>query len=217
MATHPNLLIVEGKDDMHVMFALRDKLGMKAIYEVETREDKGTENVDTLLRSISVDAKKSGRAALGVIIDRDTNDPSKNKNRWKQIREILAPMGYGVTDAPPADGAVFASPELGFAKVGIWLMPDNQNTGMIEDFMRQLIIENDECLSFAEETLDRLEAKNIQRYKKVHRAKALMHTWIAWQDKPGIPLGQSTTRYLDTNTKLCQRFAGWLNRLFNEA
>ncbi len=96
-------------------------------------------------------------------------------------------------------------------------MPDNQNPGMLEDFLRQLIVPDDDCLSFAEETLKELEKRNIQRYKEVHRAKALMHTWIAWQDQPSIPLGQSTTRYLTTNTALCQQFAAWLNRLFNEA
>ena len=219
MAAEPNLLIVEGKDDLHVMRALCDKLGMKGIYEVSTRksEDEKTENVDTLLKAISVDAKESGRIALGVVVDKDTDDPNINKNRWEQIRGILTPMGYTLMDTPPTDGAVLASPELGFAKIGIWLMPDNQNPGMLEDFMRQLIVPNDDCLSFAEETLNELESRDIQRYKTVHRAKALMHTWIAWQDQPGIPLGQSTTRYLTTDTELCQKFANWLKRLFNES
>jgi hypothetical protein len=78
------------------------------------------------------------------------------------------------------------------------------------------IVPDDDCLLFAEETLKELETRKIQRYKEVHRAKALMHTWIAWQDQPGIPLGQSTTRHLTTDTALCQQFATWLNRLFND-
>lgn len=211
MAVYRKLLIVEGKDDRHVMMALRDKLGMKGTYEVEERD-----NDDKLLVAISTDAKRSERECLGVVIDRDTDDSDKNKDRWQQIKDRLSPLGYAVPESAPAVGAILPSPELGLSKIGIWLMPDNQNYGMLEDFMRFLIPDNDECLIFAEETIHTLESKKIQRYKEVHRSKALMHTWIAWQDKPGIPLGQSATRYLDTNTELCQQFADWLRRLFNE-
>lgn len=217
MAFHPNLLIVEGKDDFHVMLALRDKLGMKDVYDVSPRGNEETENVDTLLDSISTEAKRSGRVSLGVVIDKDTDNSDKNKDRWEQIKARLLPLGYDIPEFAPADGAILPSPELGFARIGVWLMPNNQNPGMLEDFMRQLIAPNDESLLFAEETLVELEKRNIQRYKEVHRAKALMHTWIAWQDKPGIPLGLSATRYLTTDTDLCQRFATWLNRLFNAA
>ncbi|WKN40645.1 DUF3226 domain-containing protein [Tunicatimonas pelagia] len=217
MAVHRKLLIVEGKDDYHVMLALRQKFGMEDIYEISPRGNKEeSENVDTLLTSILVEAKKSGQESLGVVIDRDTADPNKNKDRWQQIKNRLSPLGYAMPEFAPADGAILPSPELGLSKIGIWLMPDNQTPGMLEDFMRLLVPENDECLVFAEKTLQALEEKEIQRYKEVHRSKALIHTWIAWQDKPGIPLGQSTTRYLDIDTKLCQQFASWLNELFNE-
>jgi 5S rRNA maturation endonuclease (ribonuclease M5) len=80
MAVVPNLLIVEGKDDLHVMRALRDKLNMKGVYEVSTRAEGKTENVDTLINSISIDVKTSGRVSLGVIVDKDSDDPGKNKD-----------------------------------------------------------------------------------------------------------------------------------------
>lgn len=210
MAVARNLLIVEGKDDLHVMLALRDKLGLKERYEIRDKD-----NDDQLLKSISTEAKTSGRKALGIVIDRDTDDPDKNKDRWVQIREVLTPMGYDITTLAVPEGAILPSPALGLAKVGIWLMPDNQSYGMLEDFMRTLIPADDGCLLFAEETLEELEKRGVHRYKAVHRAKALMHTWIAWQDKPGIPLGQSATRYLNVNTPVCQQFTQWLNRLFN--
>ena len=210
MAVQRNLLVVEGKDDLHVMLALRDMFAMKDLYEVADKD-----NVDGLLKSISTEIRTSGRECLGIVIDKDTDDANKNKDRWRQIKGILTPLGYTLSDSAPASGAILPSPELGFSKVGIWLMPDNQQPGMLEDFMRFLIPKDDECLMFAEETLKALEQKGIQRYKEVHRPKALMHTWIAWQKKPGIPLGRSTTAYLDTKTHLCQQFANWLNRLFN--
>ncbi|MEM6843834.1 MAG: DUF3226 domain-containing protein [Bacteroidota bacterium] len=206
MANHSNLLIVEGKNDFHVMLALRDKLQMKTIYGVDQKE-----NDDQLLKSIPAELNVSGRKCLGIILDADPDS-----NRWEQLKGTLSTRGYDMTDEASPSGSILPSPELGLPKVGIWLMPDNQKAGMLEDFMQLLIPENDECLVFAEETLQALEEKEIQRYKEVHRSKALIHTWIAWQDQPGIPLGQSTTRYLDINTELCQKFADWLNRLFSD-
>ena len=212
MAIPSNLLVVEGKDDKHVMLNLRDKLQFKDTYDVA---DKGDDH--KLLQSIEAELIAPGRKCLGIVMDKDTDDPDKNKNRWEQVKAILTSLNYNMPESAPPGGAVLSSPELGFAKVGIWLMPDNQNPGMLEDFMRQLIVPDDDCLSFAEATLNELEIRKIQRYKEVHRAKALMHTWIAWQDQPGIPLGQSTARYLTTDNDLCQQFAAWLNQLFNEA
>lgn len=207
MAEHRNLLIVEGNNDRHVMLALRDKLQMKTIYEVENKN-----NDDQLLRSIPAELNVSGRKCLGIILDADPD-----ANRWDQLKRILSPKKYDIPSKPDISGSILSSPELGLPKVGIWLMPDNQSHGMLEDFMRLLIPDDDECLVFAEETLQTLEDKNIQRYKEVHRSKALIHTWIAWQDQPGIPLGQSTSRYLNIDTELCQQFASWLNKLFDEA
>ena len=210
MATPANLLIVEGKDDFHVMLALRKKLQLEGNYEVV---DKGS--VDELLKSIEAELFVSGRRCLGIIMDKDTDDPDINKDRWKQIEGVLRPMGYDVPKTASTNGTVLPSPELGFAKVGIWLMPDNQNSGMLEDFIRQLIVPNDDCLPFAEETLQKLESEGLERYKPLHRSKALIHTWLAWQEDPGKPLGLAITkRYLTTDSALCQQFADWLNRLF---
>lgn len=197
MADHSNLLIVEGKNDFHVMLALRDKLQMKTAYEVEQKE-----NDDQLLKSIPVELNVSGRKNLGIILDADPDS-----NRWAQLKGILSKREYNMPSEADTSGSVLPSPELGLPKVGIWLMPDNQNHGMLEDFMRLLIPDHDECLIFAKETLQTLESRKIQRYKEVHRSKALIHTWIAWQDKPGSTLGLSTTQYLNIDTELCQQFA----------
>ena len=57
----------------------------------------------------------------------------------------------------------------------------------------------------------RCEARFIQD----HRAKAEVHTWLAWQAEPGRPLGLALTRrYLDADHALAQRFHDWLVALF---
>lgn len=97
-------------------------------------------------------------------------------------------------------------------------MPNNELPGMLEDFIRLLVPIDDESLAFAEETLSTLESQGLQKYVPNHRAKALIHTWLAWQENPGTPLGSAITRrVLSTDTELCQHFVDWLNKLFNPA
>ena len=52
--------------------------------------------------------------------------------------------------------------------------------------------------------------------KEYHKSKAFIHTWLAWQEDPGTPMGLAITKkYLSTNDKvLCNSFIEWLNLLF---
>jgi hypothetical protein len=89
---------------------------------------------------------------------------------------------------------------------------------MLEDFVKLLIRPDDLLSPFVHQILSQIEEQDIQdRYNpEVHRAKAFIHTWLAWQKDPGTPMGLALTKtYLDHNAELCLRFVGWLNRLFN--
>ena len=55
-----------------------------------------------------------------------------------------------------------------------------------------------------------------QRYKQVHRSKAKIHTFLAWQDEPGKPIGQAiTARILNPDAEEAKAFIGWLNKLYD--
>ncbi len=42
-----------------------------------------------------------------------------------------------------------------------------------------------------------------------------MHTWLAWQNKPGRPFGTAiTARYLDADVPEATAFVAWLEKLF---
>jgi hypothetical protein len=45
----------------------------------------------------------------------------------------------------------------------------------------------------AEAILQELEQAGLNRYISIHHPKALIHTWLAWQEKPGMPTGQAIT------------------------
>ncbi|MGH9822270.1 MAG: DUF3226 domain-containing protein [Blastocatellia bacterium] len=45
--------------------------------------------------------------------------------------------------------------------------------------------------------------------------KAHIHTWLAWQEKPGLPLGLAITfRYLNPDAPSAQQLVAWVRRLF---
>jgi hypothetical protein len=43
-------------------------------------------------------------------------------------------------------------------KIGVWLMPDNEQTGELEDLFRTFIPAQDSLLRLADEIIDELEA-----------------------------------------------------------
>nr|WP_254435729.1 DUF3226 domain-containing protein [Dolichospermum sp. UHCC 0260] len=47
-------------------------------------------------------------------------------------------------------------------------------------------------------------------------SKAIIHTYLAWQDEPGYPMGQAITKQsLRPHTDIAIKFTDWLTRLFN--
>ena len=75
--------------------------------------------------------------------------------------------------------------------------------------------EYDALMKKSEDVLTELEEEGIQKYKPVHRSKAKIHTYLAWQDIPGRPMGQAiTANILNANSELAMKFAKWLKELF---
>lgn len=98
--------------------------------------------------------------------------------------------------------------------VGIWLMPENTLPGMLEDFLHFLVPAGDNLWTLAEEVIEAVERQE-QRFRPTYRSKAKMHTWLAWQEEPGKPLGQAiTARYLKADAPHAQKLIAWMRNLF---
>ena len=86
---------------------------------------------------------------------------------------------------------------------------------MLEDFVATLSEPDDVLMVKADDVLNDLEQAHIQRYKAVHRAKAKIHSYLAWQDEPGKPMGTSITAHvLNPKSPSGEAFLDWLQRLF---
>lgn len=210
-AKFPCKLLVEGRDDLYVAAAIRDRNQLPDNFEIV--DCKGVENIpDQIIARIKLQRPKID--AIGITLDADTNLGA----RWESLTNLLQTENYIVPPKPDINGPVIEGIDRN-PTIGIWLMPDNLQTGMLEDFVRHLIPKNDLLQPFAEQILEQVEAISVKenRYNPaVHRAKAFIHTWLAWQEEPGRPMGTAITAiYLDHNADLCLRFVNWLNRLFN--
>lgn len=200
-------LLVEGNDDQHVIWALCEKNKLKENFDVI---DCG--GIEKLNNEIEVRLKSTDILdfdTLGIIIDAD----SDINKRWSTLKKMLIQKGFNLTNELPPSGLVYKNAEE--VKIGIWIMPNNNLNGMLEDFIQFLVPKDDLLLPIANETLEQIEKQNLNQYNTIHKSKTLIHTWLAWQEDPGTPMGLSITKkYLTTDEETCNKFVNWLKELF---
>ena len=205
-----NLLLVEGNDDFHVILALQGQRNIRILDKGEIIQNDGIEG---LLESFPVHLKGSDIRVLGVIVDADTSI----ENRWTSLRDRLVSAGYqNVPTVPDASGTIVAPPSLSILpRVGIWLMPDNSTTGILEDFLKYLVPSGSALFLHAQEAVNSIPSAEL-RFTTLAQPKALIHTWLAWQSEPGGPLGQSiTAHFLNHDVPQVDQFVAWLERLYS--
>ncbi len=223
-AEHNNVLFVEGTDDMHVIKGL---LGVRGLTENDLRvtvpgtESSETAGYESLRKEASVVLRNGKFKRLGIVVDADENMPG----RWESLRAMLIESGYSeMPSSPMADGTVIShdTPELlenaeapFFTRVGVWIMPDNQLTGAIEDFVRHLVPPEKSLLwDHAEVCVANLPIKP-EPINENWKAKARIHSYLAWQKNPRTPMGLAITqRYLDGNSPTADPFVDWVRRLY---
>ncbi len=93
-------------------------------------------------------------------------------------------------------------------------MPNNELPGMLEHFCRFLVPHDDYLWEYAESIVQQVMQVDC-RFPQPHVVKAQIHSWLAWQDEPGKPLGQAITKkFLDAQAPYAQQFILWIRRLY---
>jgi len=208
------LLLVEGRDDLHVLSALAE------IYEItETFSIKETEGVDRLFDDLPIvlgtaryKELKYDIERLGIVIDAN-NEISK---RWKSIYDILKAKGYPIKNKTDNNGLIIEDDSKDIPFVGLWIMPDNINNGMLEDFFRNFIPENDKLLSKVNLCIDEVSNDKELPIPKP-RSKAEIRTWLAWQKKSESRMGYALSdkkNHLNIHNENTEKFIDWVKRLF---
>lgn len=203
-------LLVEGINDKHVIYALAERYHLVENFDVI---DCGS--VVNVYRQMELRlSNPTNLNALGIIVDADTDASERFRKFILQL-----PLNYYDTENTSFSktGTIIHPYNESFPIVGIWVMPNNKSEGMIEDFMMSLTSADDiQLLQKADSVLDELKANGLQRFRDVHRSKAKIHTYLAWQEQPGLPLGVSIkAKAFDADATLGHEIVNWLKILFS--
>jgi Protein of unknown function (DUF3226) len=210
-ANDPQQLLVEGKNDQHVIWNLCESHSLPANFKVEVPGSSG--GIEELIRDIPSRIQQSTLRTLGIVVDADSNAIS----RWWRVQNALSSTSASMPAVPVIGGWVADTDgPSGSLRLGIWVMPNNADTGVLEDFVMMLIPDADDLVPHARVALANIEAASIQRYSVIHQSKALIHTWLAWQETPGNPMGTAIgAGHLRADAALAVAFIAWLRRLFD--
>jgi hypothetical protein len=234
-------LFVEGDDDVHVIGQL---LKLFCVSTLRNQNNNKKKNINPLkiyvFENTSLDIQPCGgvdsalerfiakiisirprKEVIGLVLDNDKKSnrvaqvkgaidrvlrETMNRYCWKKLDEsyeIMTPGGFIAepdnTDTP---------------RIGCWLMPDHQSQGMLENFLADLV-SNHGLFGYAKHATLKASAEYQAQYKICHENKAIMHTYLAWQDEPGKPFGTAFDQgSFDHSKRLAATFVDWIKRLF---
>ena len=198
------VLLVEGRNDEHVTrhiwkshdggrtpFAISDKRGF-----------------DKLLKSIYSEYSAGEREVLGILIDAN-DDPDR---RWKKLaREIEKELKFQIPLKPERLGTIIDRQP----RVGIWMMPDNNSSGELENFIRNLIPAGDSIWPRSCGYIDEIPLDD-RKFSPGKVVKAQVHAWLATLKKPSLMGAAIRKGDLDAYHPSAIKFYEWLHRLFVE-
>lgn len=210
------LLLVEGDFDKYFIGELLrqtpNEVGEINIEPFKKKDEVGSkpdeQGIYSLLGSLPVTIRATDPTnVLGIVVDADISVTG----RWQRIQQVLTNEGYKGLPDTFLNGLIIPTNDV-LPRFGLWIMPDNQDEGVIENFIRQLIHEQDKLQPEIDVAINALQAKGLQLFKDVHRPKAFIRTWLAWQDRPEMSFGVAISKkVLTADAALCLRFVNWLN------
>lgn len=207
-----NVLLTEGRDDVHAVIHLMSSY----VVWGETKEERPVTvefagGIPELLNADYLNAsfKLSGLEAIGILLD--ANDT--HESRWESVRNLCRGSFPEIPATLDPSGLIVEG--ANGIRLGIWIMPDNQSHGMLEDFLAHLVPEGGLPLwEHAQEATQRAEELSAP-FKAVHSAKAQIHTWLSWQEPPGMPFGIALkAKCLDATRPSARPFVEWFIELY---
>lgn len=211
MALHDNLLLVEGREDLRIVPHVIERAGIpwgpKGAEVVRVHPVEGYENLASQFRA---QLKGAGLRRVGVLVDANSNPAA----RWQSLVDTMR-VECELPESPPVGGFVVPR-TLSGKRLGVWMLPDNTTRGMMETFLLALRPSvNPPLHEHVEQATDAARHHHGARYREVHRDKALIHTWLAWQDPPGMQLHDAVkAALLDSTLPYAEPFVAWFKALY---
>ena len=196
------VLLVEGHNDKHVVRHLwRRHHNSEPTFDITVKED-----VESLLRSIRGEVLQEDRTVVGILLDADDH-PDR---RWEAVKYRLRSAEVDPPDDPVETGVIIDHVPL----IGVWMMPDNQLPGELEDFIEKMIPPADPVWPISQSYIESIPCEHRKfTIGKILRAK--VHAWLAARKEPR-PMGTAIrAKDLDVNVPVGKAFQEWLDQLFS--
>lgn len=207
-------LIVEGPDDRETLLQLCNAHGynLKNQPAFEILVAGGIDRVPSAFRS----AVLGSYSVVGAMVDADGPGQGMTlTQRWRSWQAQLGALAYRPPETLPAGGLVLKPGDR--PTVGLWIMPDNQRDGALEDWLMDLVPAGDPLMPAARAAVSQVGSAVAEphRYADKDRSKAELHTFLACKPITPTPSGLAFTRnYLDPNHSMAQALLSWLRALF---
>lgn len=215
-----NKLLVEGEADRGFFEALTQSWGVSLeTVDICTPRSVGAhDSKQGVLQALPIYLAQMNDGQierLGMVMDADsdaTGGLGYTRTR-QQLIDRLDPLGFTLKESP-APGLLFEHAD-GLKPVGAWIMPNNTDDGMLEDWVRACIAPNESTL-FAHAQAAIRGIPGGAKFRPIHLSKAEVATWLAWQAKPehGLYQAAQTEGLLDPHAPWLIGLRRWLERIF---
>ncbi len=220
-------LVVEGPNDYHAILHLLLKSGVFVTGlddQTSPLSIKALQGKQSLLDDMPERWKESGRTAIGYVLDADgylqndgslSGDPPGCTPTWQAISYRFQNLGVVDPLELKSDGFVGQISSNG-PRIGVWIMPNNQAVGAIEEFLCSLTSPANALFIHARHATSQARTKHAAEFPEAHRSKAELACWLAWQEEPAMTYGQAMSAgKFDFQLEPANSFIRWIRRLFD--
>lgn len=197
----PRVLLVEGDDDKHVVRHLCNVVGLEVKFSIDDKRGK-----DSLLAAIRNEVRVPGRDALGILLDADDDLQS----RWNAVSEALSRVDVDAPEEPDPCGTVIDNRP----RIGVWLMPNNQTPGELEEFIAGMIPTADPVWPRSGAYVDGIPTAD-RKFASGKTLRAKVRSWLATRERPRMMGAAIAAGDLNVGSPDAALLVDWLRRLFN--
>ncbi|VAW46250.1 hypothetical protein MNBD_GAMMA04-291 [hydrothermal vent metagenome] len=221
MANSKKILLVEGETDRSFFEEMCKKLSLNTLVQVALPRDLGggynsKEGVLNHLNVLLPQLEDGQLLNIAVVIDADyIEHGSGGKKTLEKVTDILKSFDFALSGSASSSEGLLFNHSDGLADFGLWVMPNNDGEGMLEDWIKTCI-KNDEKALFQQATTT-VKQLSSPKFKPHLKSKAEIATWLAWQKKPGCGLYSVMKEgLLDENSVPYKKLAHWLKSVFKD-
>jgi hypothetical protein len=223
MANSDRLLLVEGDSDKNFFEQVCKLLSLDTRVRVVPPKDVGGgyNNKEGVFNHLPIELQQIADGQLqrlAIIIDADYKDANGLgcRRTIERVEEIVQPFQFVLAQNSRNNlGGLRFKHADGLADFGLWIMPNNQDEGMLEDWIKHCVKQDEKTLF--QHATEVVSALPQPKFKPIHRTKADVATWLAWQNSPGHGLYRALWEkeiLIDQNNPWYQGLAGWLQDIY---